>query len=436
MSIMPATERTCQDDPWQREKPNFEIYHDEAKKFRFEYILNRMKLQEDTARQLMLIDATVIGLFMAFATNSLSFSTLSSTVKIYFGILRELESFMQFQKLVPIALASLTIIPIIMLIKSLNLSLNILNKELEQKSWHDFDERISQLVEKKERLLNRSCSLTFWGVSILVFLFICIYFISVYDNAMFGSGVGNLIIKGNILNNEKNYEKALEQFDEAIKINPINAPAWEGRAEALGGLGSYNESIQAFNTALIIDPNNSAAWTNKGLVLEKLGKNKLAIEHFRKAISIERRSSAAWINLGKNFLDQGNIDAAIEANDNATKIDPGNVIAWNNKGYALLLAGRYNESIEAYDNATDRNQKFALAWTSKGYCYLNISNYNKSLEALNIATDINPNNANAWYYKAKVFTALGRSNESVRAYEIALELDNSLINSQAKGDYF
>ena len=56
------------------------------------------------------------------------------------------------------------------------------------------------------------------------------------------------------------YEEAIKSYDEALKIDPKDAQAWNNKGVALGNLGRYGEAVTCFERALEIAP---------GLVLAK-----------------------------------------------------------------------------------------------------------------------------------------------------------------------
>jgi tetratricopeptide (TPR) repeat protein len=110
---------------------------------------------------------------------------------------------------------------------------------------------------------------------------------------------------------------ALNETDQAIRINQNFTLAHVTRAGILNALGRYDESIDASDRAIALNPNQSAAWNNKAFAL----------------IHLERFAEG--------------LDAA----DRATAIDPSLTEAWINKGTALIALGRYQEALAASEEA-------------------------------------------------------------------------------------
>ncbi len=50
------------------------------------------------------------------------------------------------------------------------------------------------------------------------------------------------------------YEEALTDFNEALRLDEISVPAWDGKAWVLGIMGKKEEALLAINRALELDP--------------------------------------------------------------------------------------------------------------------------------------------------------------------------------------
>ena len=67
------------------------------------------------------------------------------------------------------------------------------------------------------------------------------------------------------------YKEAIEAYDQAIDIDPMDFIAWNNKGNALVKLGFYKEAIKAYNRAIEIDPNFISAQDNKRNTLKKIG---------------------------------------------------------------------------------------------------------------------------------------------------------------------
>ena len=62
-----------------------------------------------------------------------------------------------------------------------------------------------------------------------------------------------------------NYQAAIEDYTEAIKLDPNDAVAYNNRATSKAELGNYQAAIADYTEALELDPNDAVAYNNRGI---------------------------------------------------------------------------------------------------------------------------------------------------------------------------
>ena len=82
-------------------------------------------------------------------------------------------------------------------------------------------------------------------------------------------------------------EKAIEKFEEAIKINSRYAKAHNDLATVYGRIGEFDLALLEFNEAIRIDKDYADAHYNLGILLEFLNQEDLARKEFKIAFSLE-----------------------------------------------------------------------------------------------------------------------------------------------------
>ncbi len=120
---------------------------------------------------------------------------------------------------------------------------------------------------------------------------------------------------------------------------------------ALAALARYDEAIQDYDEAIKLDPNYKEAFFNRGLALAVLEKFDEAIQDYDEAIKLDPNYKEAFFNRGLALAALDKFDEAIKDYDEAIKLDPKNKEAFYNKGLALVALGKCSEAIKAYDEA-------------------------------------------------------------------------------------
>jgi uncharacterized caspase-like protein len=79
------------------------------------------------------------------------------------------------------------------------------------------------------------------------------------------------------------YDKAIADFSEAIKLNPDYASAYNNRGGAYYNKGEYDKAIADFNEAITLNPDYARAYKNRGIAYEAKGEDALAEADYAEA---------------------------------------------------------------------------------------------------------------------------------------------------------
>jgi tetratricopeptide (TPR) repeat protein len=153
-------------------------------------------------------------------------------------------------------------------------------------------------------------------------------------------------------------EKSLELIIKALgmvectSIKPLvqrgpvqdNISYWLDKGKALNDMNKYAEAIKAYDEAIKLDPNNAEAWNGKGKAIR-------LDPHYTDLSAVWTRSF--WKGKGDGSYFVRDYSEAIKAYDEAIKLDPNNADFWNCKGNALKKLGLTTEANRAYAKAKD-----------------------------------------------------------------------------------
>jgi tetratricopeptide (TPR) repeat protein len=139
---------------------------------------------------------------------------------------------------------------------------------------------------------------------------------------------------GNALLRKGRTSEAIDQFTEALRINPDYAEAHNNLGYALLVTGRTSAAIEQCKEALRIDPTYAHAHNNLGNALAQTGRASEAIDHYKQTLRMNPNSADAHSNLGAALAQMGRISEAIEELKAAVRINPNNIDARNNLIYA------------------------------------------------------------------------------------------------------
>ena len=138
---------------------------------------------------------------------------------------------------------------------------------------------------------------------------------------------------GNALLRKGRTSEAIDQFTEALRINPDYAEAHNNLGYALLVTGRTSAAIEQCKEALRIDPTYAHAHNNLGNALAQTGRASEAIDHYKQTLRMNPNSADAHSDLGAALALMGRISEAIEELKAAVRINPNNIDARNNLIY-------------------------------------------------------------------------------------------------------
>jgi tetratricopeptide (TPR) repeat protein len=144
--------------------------------------------------------------------------------------------------------------------------------------------------------------------------------------------------------NQQRMDKAVERFDEALKLDPSLTVAELDKGIALLNLQKLKEAEVVLNRVAAVDPKNPRVWYNLGLVHRSQGLNEAGIADFKKVLAIDDDDADCYYLLGSLSLQMQQYDAAIEAFQAALKITPLHASAEFGLARALQRSGKIDEA--------------------------------------------------------------------------------------------
>jgi len=147
--------------------------------------------------------------------------------------------------------------------------------------------------------------------------------------------------RGTIAYHKGEYDKAILDFNGAVKDDPLYAEAYDIRGAAYIKKNEYNMALADFTEALRINPNYVSSYNNRGYIYMVRGEYNKAIDDFTMAVNIDPNYINAYNNRGIVYNKTGAYDKAIDDFTRIINIDPRYVLAYNNRVFAYYMKKEY-----------------------------------------------------------------------------------------------
>jgi len=232
--------------------------------------------------------------------------------------------------------------------------------------------------------------------------------------------------------NKGDNKGAIADYNQAIKLNPDFAAAYNNRGIARRALGGKKAAIADYDQAIKLKSDFADAYYNRGNVRSDLGDNKGAIADYGKAIEINKNWGGfsdnyyglptAYMNRGIARSELGDQQAAIADYDQAIKLNPDYADAYNNRGIARSNLGDKQAAIADYDQAIKLNPDFAKAYNNRGIARSDLGDKQAAIADYDQALKLNPDYADAYYNRGNARTALGNKPGAIADFQKAADL--------------
>ena len=166
---------------------------------------------------------------------------------------------------------------------------------------------------------------------------------------------------------KKDYQGAIADFTEAIRLKPDHASAYFNRGVVKYNLGDKEGAITDYTQAISLKPDHAGAYYNRGLAKADLGDKEGAITDYTQAINLKPDFALAYYNRGLAKADLGDKEGAIADFTQAISLKPNHAGAYYNRGNAKSALGDKEGAIADFTQAISLNPDDAFAYNNRGF---------------------------------------------------------------------
>lgn len=222
------------------------------------------------------------------------------------------------------------------------------------------------------------------------------------------------------------FNKAVEECDKAIELDPSDADAYNSRGLAYFCLSSDKRAMDDFNRAIELDPNLADAYINRGIRYCYFSQDEKAIEEFNNAIRVDPNNADAYYYRGLMYYDSSQDGRAIDDFNKTIELDPNYAIAYINRGKIAYRLKQYEIAIEDFNRAIELEPNNDYAYIQRGNAYAGLKQYKRAIEDFNRAIQLDPNDLHdAHHYRDLAYRA-GKSKKQKSTPGQKLTLEQTL----------
>ena len=227
----------------------------------------------------------------------------------------------------------------------------------------------------------------------------------------------------------KDYEQAISYANQALKVNPNEAIAYNYRGNAKYALKDYQGAIADYSSAIEVDPNYSYSYNNRGAARSHLKNYQEAITDFSRAIEIDPKFAMAYTNRGRTKNKLKDYQGAINDFTHVIELDPNHTFAYNNRGNAYKNIGDYVKAIVDFSRAIELDPNFqsreslAEAYHSSAGANMESGNYQRAIADYSKVVEIFSGHPKPYYLRGYAKFKSKDYEGAIADYKRVLELE-------------
>ncbi len=269
--------------------------------------------------------------------------------------------------------------------------------------------------------------------------------------------IGALLIK------LKKYDEALQEFNDALSINPKDPRVHNDlgviykehndfpKAEyhykyaieiesdfilAIVNLTElylqqkkYEPAIELLEKSLNINPNNPELLYNLGFVYHNSEKKEKAVQYYTKVLSLIPDHPNTLNNIALIYIEDNQWKKAKETLQQCIIHNPHFTLAYANYGDILYTENQLEEALYYYDKGLETNTNHIGLCIALSTLYSEMKKFEKGITELHELLKIYPQSTNLWLTLGNIYKMNKIYNEAINSYNRILNIDSSLFEA-------
>ena len=187
-------------------------------------------------------------------------------------------------------------------------------------------------------------------------------------------------------------EEAVNQLEEAYRLEPDDADTAEGLSELLLSVGRYDQARKPAEEATRLNPDSARAWSMLAASCLATGQLNEARSAAQNATLKGPEDPRSWIQLAASSNAMKDFTAASQAAEKATQLAPGDSRAWLNLATACTGNNRFEDAVRYAEKASLLDPQNQAIWRLLAALYAELHRPEDAERALGKSQSPRPKN--------------------------------------------
>ncbi|HEX3822435.1 MAG TPA: protein kinase [Candidatus Sulfotelmatobacter sp.] len=187
------------------------------------------------------------------------------------------------------------------------------------------------------------------------------------------------------------------------------------------GTGQYEKAAEQLQQAVQLEPSNDLAYISLARAYQHLNQPDKAEETYKRAISVRPQYWRGYHWLSVFYWSRAEYEKAAEMSTKATQLDPDSYLAFNSLGVALLFEGRDDDAAKAFARSIAIRPSYA-AYSNVAVAQFRLRRYKESASSFKEALKLDDSNYQNWGSLGDAYYYGGDTAPALESYRKAITL--------------
>ena len=187
------------------------------------------------------------------------------------------------------------------------------------------------------------------------------------------------------------------------------------------GTGQYEKAAEQLQQAVQLEPTNDLAYISLAGAYQHLNQPDKAEETYKRAIGARPQYWRGYHWLSVFYWSRADYAKAVEMSTKATQLDPDSYLAFNSLGVALMFEGHDDDAAKAFARSIDIRPSYA-AYSNVAVVQFRLRRYKDSAESFKEALKLDDSNYQNWGSLGDAYYYGGDQASAMESYRKAIAL--------------
>jgi tetratricopeptide (TPR) repeat protein len=169
------------------------------------------------------------------------------------------------------------------------------------------------------------------------------------------------VASGDTWYSRQEFDKAIDDYNAALKLDPRYAPAYTSRARAWMLKHYRDREIADYDAAIKLEPGNAMFRVARAEAWSARGMHEAAMADYAEALRLAPNNPAIWVSRGHEWRKDLKVDTAIADFNQAIRLDPAFAPAYVARGNVWKQIGRFDLAIQGFSDLVRLNPQDPVA---------------------------------------------------------------------------